>query len=245
MVDAELPKLTIEQRVGRIFATEEAIHFICDGLQKLSEIDAANDRIHIPLLPLSFGFERLAKIVLVLGLLEKDGTLLARKQLRNSYGHRTDKVIQDIAELCDRIGYSQRSTAIADDVKFISSDRVLAQFLEMFSDFGSNGRFHSLDQVLGSGATTSPAEAFQAIETDFFNSDPVWAKKIAQPDDFSDFYSAFNLHATSVLNRCARALCRMFTFGLLGDRGKQLSGIIGPFLFLRDEELSRRPARCA
>ncbi|RJQ54070.1 MAG: hypothetical protein C4521_04245 [Actinobacteria bacterium] len=44
----------------------------------------------------------------------------------------------------------------------------------------------------------------------------------------------------SSFERTARALCRLFTLGPLGDEAKTYTAYVSPFLFLMDGELGKR-----
>jgi len=69
-----------------------------------------------------------------------------------------------------------------------------------------------------------------------------WKEKLGA-GEFAGFYDIENAELTSTFQRFARALCRMFTLGPLGDRGRRLQPLVRVFLSLRDKDLDSAPKR--
>ena len=237
-----MTELSTEQEFAANDETEFAIRSICGGLQELTKLGPAHDRPAVALQLLAQGFERLAKVVLILGYLEQDGRLMSLKKLRD-YGHRVDDLLVAVVTLCERADYGIDRPAIRDDIDFMKANPLLAQLIQVISDFGDGGRYQSLNVLLGGDTENGPAGAFQELTLSLLDAHPEWIGKIGTAD-FSGFYPVIYGDMVEALQRLGRALCRTFTLGLLGARGRLQTGAIQPFLFLMDDDLRSISRRC-
>jgi hypothetical protein len=124
-------------------------------------------------------------------------------------------------------------------VSFISADIWLRRLIEILGAFGAGGRYHNLDKLLdptlrGDG----PVQSFRALEMDLLKQMPGGLNLLADPVQARDAYLLVQSQLIEAMQRFARALCRMFTLGPLGSQGRSLSGLVGTFLYLQDDDLA-------
>jgi hypothetical protein len=240
-----MAELSTHQELALIQETETSVFLIHEGLLALNGLSGANDFYHGPLGLLAQGFERLMKVVMCLGRLESEGTLPTPREMKK-YGHNLLALADAIADSSERTGYADSRPAARLDIDFITNDQQLRELLPVLTDFGEWGRYYNLDTLLnrtGHVATRDdPAASFQRIESRVFDHHPEWIAKM-KGRGFDDAYSGVKAELTATLQRLARALCRMFTLGPLGDRGQRLLGLVKVFLFLRDEDLHKLPRK--
>jgi hypothetical protein len=62
-------------------------------------------------------------------------------------------------------------------------------------------------------------------------------QEIALLEETREGISDIISHTTTLIQRFARVLCRMFIWGYLGQTGKDMAGIVGYFLDLQDDHL--------
>ncbi len=231
-------KLSIEQEFALIEETRTSIFLIQEGLLALNLLSGANDFYHGPMQLLAQGFERLLKVVVCLEHLENYGKLPALKEI-SAYGHNLITLTDAVVDLAHRTGYSDSRPAAQMDTEFMANDKRARSLLSLLADFGAWGRYYSLDTFLDPSSSNpfrqDPVESFQAVENEILDLHPEWKTKVGQ--EFEGFYAVLRAELTTTLQRFARALCRFFTLGPLGDRGQRLLGNVKIFLFLRDEEL--------
>jgi hypothetical protein len=68
---------------------------------------------------------------------------------------------------------------------------------------------------------------------------PHWRAKLGgATNEFAGFYIDMAARLTATIQRCARALSRMWALGPLGEPGKRFTGVVQPYLFLTDAELA-------
>ena len=240
-----MAEFSTNQELALIQETETSIFLIHEGLLALNRLSGANDFYHGPLGLLAQGFERLMKVVICLGQLEAKGTLPTSREMKK-YGHNLTALADAIVDLSERTGYADSRPAARLDTDFMTSDKQLRELLAVLRDFGEWGRYYNLDTLLnrtGHVATRDgPTASFQRIESLILQHQPDWIAKI-QGREFENVYSCVKAELVATLQRFARALCRMFTLGPLGDRGQRLLGLVKVFLFLRDDDLHTVPRR--
>jgi hypothetical protein len=239
-------ELSGEQECALIQETETSIFLIHEGLLALNSLSGANDFYHGPMQLLAQGFERLAKVVICLGQLESKGALPTQKEMKNRYSHDLVRLVEGTIDLSERTGYADSRPALRSDIDFVRGDQLLREMLSLLSAFGAWGRYYNLDTLLDptgrDAARDDPVRSWQRMELRILNNHPEWRDKLAMPE-FEGFYAVLAAELTVVLQRFVRTLCRFFTLGPLGDRGRRLQGIVSTFLFLRDEDLDTVPRR--
>lgn len=239
------PQLTTEQEVALIQEVENSVLLVHEGFLALNSLSGANDFYHGPMQLLAQGFERLMKVVVCLWQLESRGALPQLSEIRK-LGHDLVALADEITRLAKQSQYRDSRPALQDDIDFIAGNRRLRELLSALKDFGKWGRYSDLDTLLdpnGPGAQRDdPVVALQAIETRILTDRPELIRKMKGPG-FNDVYGFIKGEVIATLQRFARALCRTFTLGPLGNRGQRLVGQVGTFLYLDDAELSTVPPR--
>lgn len=232
--------LTPRQRLCLIRETETAVFLVHQGLVALNETGAGNDRYHLPLKLLSGGFERLLKLVICLGRLELNGALPDSSSFtRGKQGHDLDRLLQQVLRICRESGDAEDREATRSDADFLESNEDLKRVVRLLSDFGKAGRYFNLDLLLtGELCGEDPENLFDCFYDEMLRRRPDWLKKV-EAQELGAVYDELNRDMIALLQRFARALCRMFTLGPLGELGRSLTGQIQQFLFLADDELGR------
>jgi hypothetical protein len=240
-----MAELSTHQELALIQETETSVFLIQEGLLAYDRLSGANDFYHGPLALLAQGFERLMKVVICLGQLETEGTLPTPRRVKK-YGHNLIALADVIVNLSEGTGYADSRSAARMDIDFMTSDERLRELLAVLTDFGEWGRYYNLDTLLNRtehvAARDDPATSVQRIERRILDQHPEWISKM-KGRGFDDAYSGVKAELTATLQRFARALCRMFTLGPLGDRGQRLLGVVKVFVFLKDEDLHTVPRR--
>ncbi|MFC1627535.1 hypothetical protein ACFL3H_00305 [Gemmatimonadota bacterium] len=234
-----MDELDTIQELSIVQATDASVLFIQEGLRGLNTLSAANDFYQGPLQLLSQGYEQLMKVVLILFNYENDGSVPTSRDLKN-YGHNLTGLLDTIIQNCRGSGYPDTCQAAQSDIHFMNHDQFLRELLTILTDFGEQGRYYYLESIVNPEGDIAkredPLNCIYKLEQVVLDNHPEWKDKIDSAE-FSGFYSVINKDLTTVLQRLARALCRLFTMGPLGGIGKQLTGTISAFLFLSDGQL--------
>ena len=251
--------LTTQQALAFIEETDTAVQLLDAGIRNIEGWDAHGDRRIVGLHLMAQGFERLLKLTQAMCRLREDGALPTAKDARG-WGHRLvellDSTIDSLeSDLLDSEEWGDASAPTEirrgwrqQDIKFLRSDERWRQLIQVLADFASGGRYHSLDVMLdGQSATAEPMDGWSACEMKLFQGDPRWYElMVNDPPGFSkQWYPYLAGVMVGTLQRAARALVRAWVWGPASDPGKKLTGAIGHFLFLSDDELSKCPARTA
>jgi hypothetical protein len=216
-----------------------AVGLLKHGLAGLQAIDAANDFYQLPLLLLANGSERLCKCVLILKH-KVDVMQFPDQATLKKWGHDVEVLTNAIVEACYPNEYLRRPIAV-EDQKFLRSDLLLREVVSCLSHYGSGGRYYDLDVICGvNPAAESPESAWQRLEMSIVKSDATLKKMLGDPRAGNKLYEAINLKLQVALERYFRALCHLFTLGPISEQGRRFTGVIGDFLFLRDDQLGTR-----
>jgi len=186
-----------------------AIYFIEFGLIALNWIKNVE---HLTILLLSNGFERLLKIILCLDYLEQNGQFPDSKSFRKHKNHDIEKLLKQVIDITKKWKYQEKCESTRVDMGFLENDCELKRLIKIMSDYGKGNRYYHTNILIG-----------QKI----IGSDP------------AQLFGSNHIGNTKFLQRFARALCRMFIWGELGQIGKDLSQIVGDFLDLQDETLEQ------
>ncbi len=216
-----------------------SIRLIEHGLAAVQRLGAANDFYYAPLLLLSTGLERLMKCVVCLRALEAGGQYPTRSKLKR-FSHDLAALRDAVVRSCFDDAYCSRQAAAA-DAGYLTDDARGRRFLEMLSTFAQAARYHNLDTVCGEAPdVATPDHAWAALEMEILKDYPDLLASLRSGGPLGEVYSRINTELVGHVERTARALCRLFTLGPLGERGQMLTGYIGPFLFLQDRDLGTR-----
>jgi hypothetical protein len=213
---------------------ETAIRLIQAGLGQLQQISFVNNFYHLPLLTLASGFERLMKVIICLHYFENNGQYPGIDYLKK-VGHDLDGLLSRIQEDCFAKEYREGLPAGKRDIECLVAED-LRCLVRLLGDFARSARYHYLDVVAGAGELAgSPEDRWDAIETNILRKN--------RPDFLATLGDeAFEYVSSEIVirfERLARALARLFTVGNLSQRSREFTGLIKPFLFLRDEDLGK------
>ena len=228
------PQMDIRQNIAFIQEAETAVTLTLDGIIAINRINAEVIKYHTCLQLVSQGLERLMKLIICIGELEQQGRLSERDEIKK-FGHDLLKLADAVVSFADRIGYSKSRPAVKEDIDFIRGDKQLRELLAILTGFGTRARYYDLDTLLDPKVAERPDPSvnFERFMDDIQRRSRDPQAIIGMPD-----YRAAKAELTETLQRFARALCRMFTFGPLGSHGNQVYHAVSPFLHLWDEDLS-------
>lgn len=207
--------------------TFTSVYFIQEGIEALNRLDLGNDFFHLPLLLLGQGIERLSKLAVVFALFHDEGRIIDSRKMRKKYGHDLLKLRAKLASFLKE-HEDALPPALRDDLRFMQEDETLNPLLSILTDFGGDGRYSDLTRLLdGDLKVESPTTAFMQLELAIH----------ASPGE--PLTSAVYARMTASIHRYVRAICRLFTLGPFAENSKHLSGALSPFLFMKDEDLSK------
>jgi hypothetical protein len=238
------------RRLALIKEVTTAVYLIQEGLISLNLLSGANDFAHLPILLLSNGFERLLKMIWCLDYLQREGKFPAHPTYdRHCKHHKVTELLEQVISIAERWNYSERCEATKTDMDFLQHDADLKRIVALLERYAqAAGRYYNIDVIVGKkhSEDDDPVRLFDSYCDDIFFSQSDWQNKITGENlgekmDVNIRY--VNHHITTLLQRFARALCRMFTMGRLGQIGSQQTGTIGCFLFLQDKDLGQVQSR--
>lgn len=236
----EKAEFTTPQRVAVVLETETAVMLISEGLLTLAREINSPHRLNLPLLLLAQGFERLLKLVIVLGRFEFEHTLVESKTLKKRYGHQLLKLKEDAVKLMAESDYAKPSTALRDDFEFLNDSEDLRVLLSALEAYARYGRYHDLEALTGNNAQFDLHGLVSMIQSRFTEKRPEFLQEAYFRSDPSlgIFHSALLADLSVTILRFTRALSRTYTFGLLGEYGLRSSPVLNRFLRLSDDELA-------
>lgn len=125
------------------------------------------------------------------------------------------------------------------DYEYISNDKDLDKLIKVLSKFGQYARYYNFDIVIVKGSPKEDVEvSWQNYELELIKDRKDLI--IAYKKNEYIVYEYINKQIIIKLGKFARALVRQFTLGDLGDEAKTYTGVIVPFLFLKDDGLGKR-----
>ncbi|MHC4220843.1 MAG: hypothetical protein ACYST9_00355 [Planctomycetota bacterium] len=213
---------SLDQNVKIALAEEAktAIFLIRQGLISLKHLYNDVDSAHLPILLLSNGFERLVKTIICLSCLEK-------KPVDPDFGniqiHNIKELLERVIETAKRWGYEKKCEDTKADMVFLDNCKDLQKLVKLLTNFGDkSGRYYNIDLIIGKKKKfENPSKLFIAYCDE------------KRGEGVSDIIR----HVTTILQRFARALCRMFIYGELGQTGDDMKNIMEDFLCLNDKDL--------
>ena len=228
----------VKRDIALIQETYTAIGLAKLGLRSLQSIDGENDFYHLPLQLLASAYERLLKVMLAIDHKQRHGKFPTQKMFKQ-YGH-------DITQLLDRVTTEEvfgphwiTAIAGAADFKFLKSDLLHRELISVLSHFGNFGRYSDLNVVAGGEFISSPESDWKRIEiTILTNCD---LDSLRKPSGLHETRNKINETIVSKFEVAFRALSRWFTLGGGSTLGKEMSGILAPFLYLSDNSIGGTP----
>ena len=229
------------QPLSLIEETVTAVTFLQAGIAGLERPDALDDAGHIVLQNLASGFERLLKVGLIFHALQTTGWVPERLWPKSVNGHDVVALFDLVLSRCYAPAFwTEQAPAILEDVQFLSSDSLFRGLIGILAHYGMAGRYHDLDTARGQPPEpeSSPTDELDRLELDIIKQDfPNWAERMQTVAGGMQMEKAARRHLAADCRRAARALARLFTLSPLAPVASPLTSIIGPFLFLRDEDL--------
>ncbi len=223
---------------------ETAAKLIQLGFGEFQNLDMGNDFYYLPFQLLSSGFERLMKCHICLGYHEKHNMYPDFKYLKNCGG----KGGHDLLELKQTILTSCFSThsiqVLQEDIDLLTNDKDLERLIYLLSEFGKYARYHNLDIVTSASTSSINVKMlWEEYENDIITSNPNLLQKLGDIEAGEEVLDYTKRQILIKLEKFARAICRQFTVGRLGDKALQFSGVLYPFIMLNDNELGNRNYR--
>ena len=232
--------LDSERFLAFVFETETAVALLGEGIGHIALWDGGDDRRIVALHLLAQGYERFLKVTHAVNRLSTEGALPTSRQLRREFGHVLTDLLDEIVAACRDDSTFISRPAIQDDMDFLAADQHWREILDILSDLGSGGRYHDLDTMLdGTSAWDSPLDRWKALEMAYWRTDPKWQQlMVSDPASFQrQWYPALSAKQTETLQRASRAIARMWTLGPAQPHAQRLTGVIGRFLFIMNDDL--------
>jgi hypothetical protein len=209
-----------------------AMEMLSAGLTALQETEREPDLDSV-LQQLGTGFERFLKVTFMEVTRNTTGRRPEWKEIKG-LGHSLIAVLDPLTVEARKVAEYTERPACQADLEFLDSEIGLRQLLSVLGDFGSGGRYSQIDGLLKGTLSVDldPKTRWSEVETEL----------VLKRSDFEAIQPVEMVQAASEeiverLQRMARAIARMWTLGAVGDEGGQFCGVLGTFLFLRDEEL--------
>jgi hypothetical protein len=234
--------LAADRSFALVEEVRTATRLLEHGFRNLQQIHGSNDFYHAPLLALASGFERLMKSIICLHVMASTGAFPTGKGYFTAgrKGHDLEKLLTWVLQDCFTASYLSRPAA-REDHDYLKKDPEFRKLFGILSRFGQAARYHYLDVILGEvPATSSPEDEWQRLEIDFLSRKGSPVQQFGNMAPVMEVHDRVSREVVGRLERCARALVRLFTLGDLGQLAKQQTGTIRSFLFLTDEDLGRR-----
>jgi hypothetical protein len=226
--------------------TQEVTTAVCliqEGLISLNRLSGARDFGHLPILVVSDGFERLLKMIWCLDYLQRQGEFPDHRAYNeHCRGHKVGELLGQVTTIARQWDYSEQSEAASMDMEFLENDADLRQIVDLLDKYADAGRYYYADVITGVRCTPDdePIRLFDCYCSE------VLAERDQRQGRTRDYYPTrrtkqdtryVSRQMTVILQRFARALCRMFVSRRLGQQAQQMTGIIRSFLRLQDRDL--------
>lgn len=235
-----MTELSPTQVLGLQLEAETAIKLVEAGLHEVAKLDSATDHVHLHMLLLASGFERLLKLTVALHQYASVGQLPTSAEMKNRFSHNVRKLTDEVVQLASADDRLMARPACMDDLDFLRSNPDVTSLVDALTVFAREGRYHDLELFLDGQQRdhADPKRAWDAIETSILDRYPKWKRRLGHAD-FSGFYKVVARELTYVTDRYVQAVVRIWTLGSLGRPAQMMLGAIKPFLFLRQKELGR------
>ncbi len=203
------------------------------GLRELQNKNTYNDFIHLPILLLANGFERLLKTIVCYKDYNQHGAFPRISEIK---GHNIQPFLDKVTSGCFAPKYLEIPAA-RDDLRFLREDTLLKSIIKILSDFGGHDRYYNLDIVIGKRTDSeSPEDEWgKKLESEILKIHPSWAKELSKPNN--DVLLKIANELVVIFERFARALGRLFTLGELSHEANVNSTYLMDFITLSDSEL--------
>jgi hypothetical protein len=224
---------------------EESIILIEKGIEFFRKISMGNDNIaFLSFLFLSRGFELLMKNILVFKYIKENKKFLSSKELRK-YNHNLIKLRDEILKNYDNLKIKdEKIKEYIDEDNNLLQKKELNDILEVFNEYASGeGRyyaFESLDSnniyelknplnqfygIILENIENSKSASQRELQGDQRNIDRIWNRIIKS-------------NLTPLIYKFLRALTRQFAYGILGDKGLEMSNeLVSKYAYMKNKDI--------
>ncbi|MCW5871550.1 MAG: hypothetical protein KIS61_30130 [Candidatus Eremiobacteraeota bacterium] len=209
----------------------DSVEMVHDGVHSLVRNGSPSRRFSSSSLLLATGLERLIKMVLVLDDVHNNRPL-SQGYFRHQLNHDLQKGFEAIA--------SRGLWSPADSDPAVWEDGNVCRVVEILKDCSGVDRYAYFDPLFTTAETLDTPERFYArflsdLESQLPGSPEAWANQ--DHAKINQLIEQSRTMGVAVIQRLARALCRIFTLGPIAGTSKVFTSYLSPFLYLRDEEL--------
>ncbi|WP_419927218.1 hypothetical protein [Candidatus Poriferisocius sp.] len=232
----------VEETKTAVMLLDEGIWCIAQWKGKEAGWYSGEDRRILGLFLTSLGLERFLKLTMTL-ILNGEGMDPSSTYFRKRYGHRLVSLLDDILKKAGADAEVASSPRLSEDLEFCYSDRHLREMLNILQEFGTGGRYHSLDVFLdGRSRTDHPIRRWQQLEQSIHDENPSWPE-LKQTDKrqwIQRWYPHLAGKQTETLQRTLRFLARLWELEMAWERGLGFRAL-DRFLSIEDEYLGTPP----
>ena len=234
---------TIQQKFAIDQELHNAVRLLRAGLGQLqAQDDHASDFLHLPILTLASGLERLMKVTLCFGVLGAEGHFPnADYLLSKRNGHDLSALLDRVCDKCFSSEYLERIPVAVVDMNFLKCEFV-SSLIALLRDFGQSDRYYFLDVVVGraGGGAKDPEQSWKALRNHLMGSEHSLELAMHDVQSFDLFLRQITARIVATFERIVRAIARLFTIGGIGSDAKASAACyLYDFLCLRDEQLGQ------
>lgn len=230
--------LEIEKIVAIGEEIEASFIFIKEGINILNSQKSTILNNHVPLQLLASGFERLAKILLLLKEKYVRGSypmLEGKKNYFSDYnnGHGINKMVDELITYSETVKLMRTIPIIIDDMKYLKTDIHFKKFLDIITDFSIQQRYYYIDTIVKMNRPEKNCFAdFKML---------IYSYSVGIDVSSMTYEEEERYNLTSVIitiEKGVRAISRFFTHGL-GDEGRKHYGDYSSFILLNNKDLGK------
>lgn len=230
----------IEQELSLHDELHTAVRLIQMGLKEVRHIDGGNDFYHPLMLMLASGVERFMKVIICFHTIETTCAFPSAypwEVEKKKKGHDLVFLLSHITTHCFTDDYLRKIPVAKGDIDYLRNDTHVLEIVRILSAFGQSARYYNLDIIKGQKYHDSPKDEWQKLESLILREKPDWQNLIDSDLNLDETYKHINKEIIMRLEKFVRALSRLFTIGGLGQKAKQYSSAVFPFVQLSDEQL--------
>jgi len=228
----------IKRNVAISEEIEASYIFIKEGLSLLITQKSALLNNHVPMQLLASGFERLAKILLILKEKHVSGEFPIVESNKNYFakydnGHGINKMIDELIEYSSTVESMKNIPLLIENIEFIKSDEKFRAYLTIITEFSKHQRYYYIDSITNlERKETNSFVNFKRLINSY--AEEIDISKITYDEE--EMYILLSM--VSTIEKGVRSLSSFFTHGL-GIEGKKHYGEFGNFILLRDKDFGK------
>ena len=232
---------TIRQKFAIDQELYNAVRLLRAGLGQLqAQDDHASDFLHLPILTLASGLERLIKVTLCFGVLGAEGHFPKSDYIPSGRkGHDLSALLKMVCDKCFSTEYLEETPVALVDISFLKCEFV-SSLIALLGDFGQSDRYYFLDVVVGraGGFAKDPEQSWKALRNYLIDSEHSLEQAMHDVQSFDLLLRHITARIVATFERIVRAIARLFTIGQIGSNAKaSATCYLYDFLCLRDEQL--------